>query len=651
MFFKREKDKKNLCSITKSVLSITLCAAILLSMAACVPTSDPEAPSDTSSVSQKGPLTGNSSNDNKSEASSKPDTDIKTAEVNNEEFDKYCDDLFKLFLEDDPFSAHYLVTDASDYGVEFDSDDYTIGEVTLESEEEAVSQTMDCLNELRGFDKEELTAEQQITYDIIEAYFETQLAYEGSSVMQNIFSPMQGVAANLADNFTNYTFYEKDDVDDYLLFLKDVERYMGQCCDFLDEQSKKGYFMSDEIADKAIDTCRQHMDGDGEQLISSFNEKIEKLDISSSDKKKYKQQNEDYIKKHYTPSFKKVIDKITELKGTGKNDGGLCGYGDEGLSYYEALIKDNTSSNMTPKELASFLDNYMISIMADLFLTPEEGFDEAENYDMGMDTAEEMLNFLIENVEKDFPKPVTTQYDVQYLPESSETENITAYYVLSRIDDISENNIRVNRSAVKDDQILLYTTLAHEGFPGHLYQHTACCKDSNLPNIRKNLDFIGATEGWAQYVGNCSLDYLDLSEDAKSALFINDILSYVVISRVDVGVNYEGWDMQDTYDYLSTFYEVDDNFEDEDNLVAEFYYMVIADPASFIPYTIGYIKMIEMRNEAEDELGSDFDAVSYHEWLIGMGAAPFEVYESQLAVWLNSQKTSDAKNTNLFAKF
>ena len=175
----------------------------------------------------------------------------------------------------------------------------------------------------------------------------------------------------------------------------------------------------------------------------------------------------------------------------------------------------------------------------------------------------------------------------------------------------------------------MYTTLAHEGYPGHLYQFTASNANKDIPNVRKILSFIGATEGWAQYASKCTLDYLDTSEGIKKLIYANDILGYILYSMVDVGVNYNGWDYEKVKEYMSTALGSADS-ESVTAATKEAYDLARSNPGYFLPYTVGYLKMIDMRETAESELGSSFDAKEYHTFIMNLGITSIDVYEKAL---------------------
>lgn len=576
---KQRIKKFSVNNYSKRAVSMILCLVMILSLAAC--SSDKK----------------ESSNKPQSSQATKPkEIDVQT------KFDEFCDRLFAEYLEDDPLNAHFLVSNPADYGIEYDEDDYTLGEVSFESNDEDLESLQKYLRELNSFSRADLSADRQLTYDIISEYTRIQKELGDDAEIVNLFAPSVGIASNLSTIFNEYEFYDKKDVNEYLLFLKDTKRYMEQCIKFTQEQAAQGYFMTDKIADKAVDECKKHYDGKGKDLIESFEEKLDELKLNESEKNSYIKKQKDYIEKYYLPALKNAADSLKKLKGSSDNDGGLCNYGAVGNNYYSALVQEKTSSDMTPDDAIELLDGKLKEIITAMMLINADDYADYLNYNPDFEDADEILEFLVENIETSFPTPVTTNYTLKNMSETSENDMTAAYYVKSRIDDISINNIKVNDSSVGSNVTELYSTLAHEGFPGHMYQFTAMYANEDIPNIRKVLDFIGATEGWAQYASNCALQFLDTTDGVKDMIYMNTIFNYALIARVDLGVNYEGWTIDDTYDYLKSYIQVDDNFESEDNTASQLYYIAVGNPAEYLPYAVGYIKMLDMRDTAEKSL-------------------------------------------------
>ncbi|MGN0374666.1 MAG: DUF885 domain-containing protein [Butyrivibrio sp.] len=546
-------------------------------------------------------------------------------------FDRFCEEMFTDILAGDSFNAHYMVSDPSEYGVVFTDEDFNLGTISLEDSEEYYSYIREKYSEMKAMNYSALSDEQQLTYDILETYMEIQLGYEGTDELVNLFAPNSGIISNLSTNFIEYQFYDEEDVKQYLMFLADVDNYMEQVFDFTRKQAPKGYFMPEQVADKVIEMCQKYKEAENEPLIITFEDRINTLDLSSEKKQEYIERNAEYVEKYYLPVYEKTIDLLEELKKSGNNDGGLSGYGKTGIKYYEAIVAEKTSSDITPDELADYLDDAMDDViysMVEIYYSDEDTYNNAGMYQPDFDNPEAVMEFLLDNIEAKFPKPCTQNYSIEYQNPACETDGVLAYYVTSRIDDISRNNIKVNGSAVAGDTMTMYLTLAHEGFPGHLYQYTAAFDHENIPEIRKALDFIGVTEGWAEYASVQCLEYLDISDSMKEMIYLNEIFSYILCSRLDVGIHYEGWSVRDSYEYLSEYIECDEE------LAEDIYYDIAGDPGVYLPYTVGHLYMRELREKAEKKLGSKFDEKEYHQFIISLGPAPFDVIEKKLDDWL-----------------
>ena len=101
---------------------------------------------------------------------------------------------------------------------------------------------------------------------------------------------------------------------------------------------------------------------------------------------------------------------------------------------------------------------------------------------------------------------------------------------------------------------------AYRVYPGHLYQHQYFMQNSFEYNIETLIGSLGTSEGWAYYVEKLSLEWAGLDEATADAYFTNMILGMAALSVVDIGVNYEGWGIEETSNFLTTYYgELDKN--------------------------------------------------------------------------------------------
>lgn len=232
-------------------------------------------------------------------------------------------------------------------------------------------------------------------------------------------------------------------------------------------------------------------------------------------------------------------------------------------------------------------------------------------------------------IKNDFPEIPPINFEINNIHESLQYNASPAMYFLSPIDD---NNVteRIYLKPLNSlDDNYLYTTLGHEGFPGHLYQHVYL-KNSDLPDIRKLNNYIGYSEGWATYVEYFVLKY---AEGNKAAIEYNRIipqLQYTVLCLADIGINYEGWDITTLQHFL------DELFLGAD--AQAIYEQMIEVPTNFMSYYYSLIKIDNMKEYAQSELGEKYHDIDFHKVLLDIGPAPFEIVEKQVIKYVESKK-------------
>jgi uncharacterized protein (DUF885 family) len=232
----------------------------------------------------------------------------------------------------------------------------------------------------------------------------------------------------------------------------------------------------------------------------------------------------------------------------------------------------------------------------------------------------EILTDLSNKMGKDFPPLIDTNYTVKYVHESLEENSSPAFYLTPPIDDMNENVIYINGKYKTDD---IYTTLAHEGYPGHLYQ-TLYTTSKELPLIRNLLSYSGYVEGWATYVEYYSYGLSDLNPNLAQLLKFNNAASLGLYAYVDMGVNYDSWNLNDVANYLYDY-----GIEDQE-IIEEIFYAMVEAPANYLCYFIGYLEILELKEMAEDSKGDDFSLIQFHDSLLSIGPAPFYIIKDYL---------------------
>ena len=558
-------------------------------------------------------------------------------------FEEFLHDEYVDSVTSDTLTYNYEIKDGDALGIP--EPEVSLGDDDMSDEgiRKQKAEFDETYEKLSSFDREDLTENQQLTYDIIKQYMENQEQGYLNIYLSEPFSPMKGLQANISTYFTDYRFDDKGDVERYIEVLGMVKDYFDDYLEFEKVKSEKGYFMSDDVCDAVIEQCEDFIsDKDNHFMIQTFNDSIESLSFLTEEEiRNFEAQNKKAVADSLIPAFQDVIDVLSSLKGTGKNDGGLCNY-EGGKDYYTYLLQNAAGTDKTPDEVAEMLDDNLSQLLTDMTSMVIKDYDSYEylysNYDdlfSEYDDAEptEIIDRLMETATEHYPDMREISYTAKKLDKSLEEiqENVLAYYMSPAIDDQDNNLIRVNGKHTDG----MWTTLAHEGYPGHMLQNAYYMSTDPEP-IRTVLNFLGYKEGWAMYACYDALSYYTFegasnSENVAKLYQINDEINYLVCGRIDIGINYEGWSLQDAKDYL-----VGKGLSGDaaDGL----YTTLVGDPAVYQSYSTGYYELKEIRDYAEEELGSKFDLKEFNTVVLETGPCQFNILKQQVDKYINTKK-------------
>lgn len=556
-------------------------------------------------------------------------------------FNELLMELFSDAVTEDSVSFHYVLEHPENYGISMD--EVTLGDALLPTEDD-LDESRELLKELKSFDYKNLSENQQLIYDILMGNVTAALEGYDYALYETLFSPTIGVQTQLPITMSEYAFRSEDDVNDYIALLKDVKRYYGQLLNIEKEKSRQGLFMADFTVDAIVSQCEAFIkDPENNMLLEIFEEKLtqELPDLTDAQKQEYIQKNKDVVMNDVIPAYKEIIQVLTGLKGTGKNDGGLAGF-DKGKEYYTHLVQGNTGSSRSVDEMIEMVDKSIsqdLTLIGLLYSKDAELFTKMTEVMPPETEPVKILQSLQKAILNEFPQPVSDVFNVKSVHESIGENASPAFYMLPALDATDSNTIYINSYYGRnDDPVYLYTTLAHEGYPGHLYQNTYFYSTNPHP-IRKLIANTGYAEGWATYVEQLSYQYLTDDINVANALAANQEFSLALSTRIDMGVNYEGWTRDDTLDYLNQF-----NIGDEDTADAIFD-AVVAEPGNYLSYYVGYLEFQELRKTAQKRLGDSFDPVAYHEFLLNLGPAPFDLIRDRMESWIHDYSQLDRDRT------
>ena len=538
------------------------------------------------------------------------------AESSDRQFRTFTRSLFQTEVSANTISLHYTLRSPSDYGIA----DIPATYGSLSSDPVAAKASVrNVLSSLQEFDPDTLSSENALTFKILDTYLKNASTGTDYLLYQEPLGPVSGIHTQLPVLLSEYSFYDTQDVETYLALLKETPSYFDSVIRFEQKKATSGLFMPDYQADSVLDTCQSFIDmGKENYLVSTFNERIASLDLLPENKKdSFQKENMKLVTEEIYPAYQNLITAIKSLKGKGMNEQGLSHF-PYGKKYYEYLVRQTTGCNESISRLrlmtrAQILED--LSAMQKVLFPADAALTQASVLEQT--SPDSMLDDLRSKITDTFPEIPDVDFQVKYVPESMQDYLSPAFYMIPAIDNLTENVIYINNGQTASG-LNLYTTLAHEGYPGHLYQ-TVYFSASEPDPIRSILDFGGYVEGWATYAEMMSYYLAPLPKTEASLLQKNNSVILGLYALADMGIHYDGWSVTDTVRFFSD-YGINDP-----NAVQSVYKLIIGSPANYLKYYIGYLKFYELKKEMADALGNQFSQKEFHRAVLDVGPAPFEI--------------------------
>lgn len=538
------------------------------------------------------------------------------AESSDRQFRTFTRSLFQTEVSANTISLHYTLRSPSDYGIA----DIPATYGNLSSDPIAAKASVrNVLSSLQEFDPGTLSSENALTFKILDTYLKNASTGTDYLLYQEPLGSVSGIHTQLPVLLSEYSFYDTQDVETYLALLKETPSYFDSVIRFEQKKAASGLFMPDYQADSVLDTCQSFIDmGKENYLVSTFNERIASLDLLPENKKdSFQKENMKLVTEEIYPAYQNLITAIKSLKGKGMNEQGLSHF-PYGKKYYEYLVRQTTGCNESISRLrlmtrAQILED--LSAMQKVLFPADAALTQASVLEQT--SPDSMLDDLRSKITDTFPEIPDVDFQVKYVPESMQDYLSPAFYMIPAIDNLTENVIYINNGQTASG-LNLYTTLAHEGYPGHLYQ-TVYFSASEPDPIRSILDFGGYVEGWATYAEMMSYYLAPLPKTEASLLQKNSSVILGLYALADMGIHYDGWSVTDTVRFFSD-YGINDP-----NAVQSVYKLIIGSPANYLKYYIGYLKFYELKKEMADAMGNQFSQKEFHRAVLDVGPAPFEI--------------------------
>lgn len=592
-----------------------------------------------------------------------PGCQKQTPEETNRAFEKFTNELFCQETASNTVSLHYTLRNPEEFGIR--ETPVTFG--TFETDQNMALVSVENIRRaMEEFDPENLSVTNRLTFDVLDYYMERLKENAEFTLYEEPLGLVSGIHTQLPVLLSEYQFYDREDVDIYLELMKITPDYFQSLIAFEQAKSDAGLFMSDAAALQVIEQCKVFMNmGESNYLITTFVDRIEQVKgLSEKEKSIYIQRNALMLSSYVLPAYSKLSTSVQTLMGTGVNEQGLC-YFPEGKEYYEQVVKVSTGSERSVPEMKDLTKRQIVEDLeamervlgitenesmrnmvqkgrnaqeegtavqdekaaeenvsqeaAALIGNPEQAHEAA-----AMDTTNpvSILNGLKKEIAKTFPTAPDTTVSVKYVPEALQGNLSPAFYMIPAIDSYEENVIYVNQAHM-GNPLTLFTTLAHEGFPGHLYQNVYYAGTDPDP-VRSMFNTGGYVEGWATYAEMCSYYLAPITKEQATILQKNSSIILGLYTLADIGIHYDGWSRVDTLAFFSNY-----GIQDV-NTVNRIYDLVLGSPGNYAKYYIGYVEFLELKKEYAAKKGTGFSQKEFHKDVLMTGPAPFELVEKYM---------------------
>ena len=589
----------------------------------------------------------------------------------NARFENFAESIFEKEVSGNALNLHYSLAYPEKQGISRPR--ATLG--TIHPNNEKVSaQCQEYVKKLKKFSQSKLSTSNRLTLDLLLLYYHTEASLGDNYLLEEPLSPSLGIQAQLPVLLAEYSFYTNQDITDYLNLLCSTKEYFQSILAFEQTKSDAGFFMCDETLERIQNQCRAFIQNpDSNYMLEIFSQKLKTYGkLSEKDQEQLNLTHKQILKEKVLPAYQTLIEGLEQLRGTGKNTGGLVNFSG-GKEYYQYLLKSQVGIYIPVEKLEKRLtqqlstDSQEISEL--LKQHPQLLTLLNEKTDLPDMEPTRIMELLGKNIRQDFPSTASVDFEIRSVHKSMEEFLSPAFYLTPPMDTGTPNVIYINHGR-QISNLELFTTLAHEGFPGHLYQ-TVYFGRQSPSHIRYLIDYSGYVEGWATYVEGYAYDYAanylcseqnsdyqnsshvspkisaepalsptavpqtasqsDVAQTSTSALSLQEAAAYTrlswlnrsvnlcIYSLLDVGIHYHGWTPAQAARFLKLF-----GIRDA-AVTAEIYRYITETPANYLKYYVGYLNFLDLKEEQQSLLDENFDLKSFHQKILEIGPVQFPV--------------------------
>ena len=548
----------------------------------------------------------------------------------NARFENFAESIFEKEVSGNALNLHYSLAYPEKQGISRPR--ATLGTIHPNNEK-ASAQCQEYVKKLKKFSQSKLSTSNRLTLDLLLLYYHTEASLGDNYLLEEPLSPSHGIQAQLPVLQAEYSFYTTQDIPDYQRLLCRTKEYFQSILAFEQTKSDAGFFMCDETLERIQDQCRAFIQNpDSNYMLEIFQKKLSEYGkLPSSEQNALVLTHQNLMKTEVIPAYQELMTGLEALRGTGKNTRGLT-YFKGGKAYYLYLLQSQTGSYVPVKQMEKRLSGQLSDEIGIAGTILRQNPELLTTLSRGITFREikpaQMLNALQQKIQTDFPPLTDVTFELRTVHDSMKENLSPAFYLTPPMDTGTPNVIYINPAAGYQGQEL-FTTLAHEGFPGHLYQ-TVTFQRQKSSNIRNLLCTSGFTEGWATYIEPYAYQYAaDYIQDPSATelariSWLNRSINLCMYSLLDIEIHYNGWTQAEAASFLKAF-----GIEDS-AVVSEIYQYILETPGNYLKYYWGYLSLLDLRTSEQNRLGQDFDLKAFHSQVLKIGGVQFPVLEKYI---------------------
>jgi uncharacterized protein (DUF885 family) len=550
--------------------------------------------------------------------------------------------LFKQQFEDDMRSSPESETARGDYRDNAMLDDYSLAASVKQNAVDLAYRAR-----LAAISTEEFPEQDRISHDLLLQVPDNRIADYGLKDYEMPISQMQGIHNSVADLPNSVPLDTVQHYEDYIGRLHQIPRAFEQTIDALQQGEKDGLMPPRLLLDQIPAQC------EGTIAENPFVAPTKKFpaSISAEDQKRLTIEIERVANSEVLPAYRRFADFIAkDYAPHGRTTIGLSSL-PNGARRYQQAIREQTTTGMSPTEIHALGLREVERINGLLTnLALKAGYKDLSGFRAALNTDPKYIPKSADQIVGDFRHYVSqmqprlpelfgvfpkTPLTVEAAP-ASQPHNPT-HYIFGTPDGSRPARVVVATSNFERRKLLPDETQAyHEGIPGHHLQISIQQRLTGLPEFRLHVINNAYAEGWAVYAEALGKEIGFFQDPASDYGRLSLELMRAVRLVVDTGIHSQGW----TRDRAVAYFR-ESAAADEPTIQAEVD-RYIAWPAQALSYKIGQLKILELRNRAQERLGARFDILAFHDEILSGGSLPLDMLESRIDQWIATQLPNGA---------